>query len=162
MRCYLEKRASAAVEFALVGLAFIAFLLAIVNLGMFGLTLSALQQAVEKTARKAAVTAANGVSSCPTEAAVQTYFNNYAAPVIPANGATLSYGSYASGSFATLASTRVYPWVDSGTTGSPPGTYIALTAQYNWKPIGFIQFSGFTMRISSVAFAMGSPSCPTS
>jgi Flp pilus assembly protein TadG len=86
-----ERRSSAAVEFALTGSALIAFLFGIVNLGLLGLTVGTLQHAVEQTARKAAVTAAlNGSSACPSSTTIQGYFNPYAAPVSPANAATLT------------------------------------------------------------------------
>lgn len=154
--CLVCRRGSTAVEFAICGLAIFAFILGIINLGFLGLTLGALQHAVEQTARKAAVTAAaNGSGACPTTTNIQTYFNQFAAPIIAANAATLTYSKYSAGS-VTATST---PWVDNGSGGTPPGTYIALTANYRWTPIGFAMFSGITLRIETVAFAMGSPTC---
>jgi Flp pilus assembly protein TadG len=145
-----ERRSGAAVEFAIAGAALIAFLFGIVNLGLLGLTVGALQHAVEQTARMAAVTAAkNGGGDCPSIATIQGDFYHYAAPVIAANAATLTYGSGAVGASGD-------PWVDSS---SPPGTYIALGAAYNWKPIGFPSFAGINLTIKTVAFAMGSPTC---
>ena len=153
------RQASAAVEFALGGLALFAFLMGIVNLGYLGLTLGALQHAVEQTARKAAVTAAANPSACPTSANIQTIFNGFASPVLPLNGPTLSYSSYSSSTATISPDTATDPWVDNTSSQAPPGTYLALTAAYNWKPIGFAEFSGIKLSITTVAFAMGSPQC---
>lgn len=158
-RFLICRRSAAAVEFALCGVALFAFLLGIVNLGLLGLTLGDLQHAVEQAARKAAVTAAaNGAGECPTTATIKTYFNNFAAPLLPANAATLSYRTYSSGTVTTSANPS-NPWVDNASSGIPNGTYLALTATYAWKPIGFAAFKGITLSISTVAFAMGAPTC---
>ncbi|HVE20918.1 MAG TPA: TadE family protein [Acidocella sp.] len=147
-----SRQANATVEFALCGLALTAFLLGIVNLGLLGFTIGALQHAVEQAARTAAVSAAGG--ACPTLPTIKGYFNTDAAPAIPANGATLAFSTYSNGSVSAVSG----PWVDNGTS-SLPGTYIALTASYNWKPIGFASFVNIPLTIKTVAFAMGSPTC---
>lgn len=155
-RCLVCRRGSTAVEFAICAIAIFVFILGIINLGLLGLTLATLQHAVEQTARKAAVTAAaKGSGACPTTTDVQTYFNQFAKPVIAADAATLTYSQYSGGSVIAIST----PWVDNGLGGTPPGTYIALTATYQWKPIGFAMFNGITLRIETVAFAMGSPTC---
>jgi Flp pilus assembly protein TadG len=152
------RRGAAAVEFALTSMALFLFLFAIVNLGLLGLTLGALQHGTEQAAREAAVTAAKNPADCRSSVnstAIQNYFYLYAAPVI-SRGATPSYSIYTDGSAAL--NTANDPWVDNG-SGTPPGTYIALTETYNWAPIGFAKLHGFTLKISTVAFAMGSPTC---
>lgn len=137
-------------------MASIGFLMAIVNLGMLGFTLSVLQRAVELTARTTAVSVAAGGSStaCPTATTVQTIFNNYAAPLIPADATTLTYYSYpTSGSTVVTVSS---PWVKaSGLNGG----YIAINAAYAWKPIGFAFLHGVTLSLTAVAFSTGSASC---
>lgn len=140
----------------MVGLAFFSFLMAIVNLGDLGLVLGAMQHAVQGASRQAAVTAAANLSSngskttCPTTSDVQGYFNNYAASVLNASAITLSYGSASSG-----------PWINDG-AASPAGTYIALTAAYVWQPIGLPKLgSGLTLKLTSVAFVMGSGAAVT-
>jgi Flp pilus assembly protein TadG len=157
-RFAVSRRGSTAVEFAISGIAIFAFILGILNLGLLGLTLGTLQRATEQAARKAAVTAANYPNTaCPTTANIQTYFNQFASPIIAANAATLTYSKYSSGS--VVSNTANDPWVDNSSSTAPPGTYIALTATYRWKPVGFAMFSGVTLNIKTVAFAMGSPQC---
>jgi len=147
-----HRRAGAAVEFALVGLAMVGFLLAIVNLGMLGFTIGALVRGVQSAARAAAVQTANTYATteaitCPSESAIVGYFNQYADPPLPpATGTT--------GNPAVTAT-----WSDNGgdaTTTEPPGVYLTLTATYKWAPIGFAAFgTGINLSITTVATVTG-------
>jgi Flp pilus assembly protein TadG len=145
------RRGAAAVEFALTSFWLFLFLFAILNLGYLGFTLGVLQHAVEDTARKAAVTASANLSAtpataCPNGSQIQSYFNNYSSPLLPAVGS-------ASGPVLTPSTTASSVW----TTGSLPGSYLALTATYKWRPIGFpaLLGTGITLGITTVSFAMG-------
>jgi len=148
-----HRRAIAAVEFALVGMALVMFLLVIINVGMLGLTLGALVHGVQSAARAAAVQtaqnyAANGTISCPTQSAIVGYFNQYADPPLPpATGATSNPGVTAT-------------WSDNGNdtvTTEPPGVYLTLTATDKWVPIGFAAFGmGINLSITTVATVTGS------
>jgi len=148
-----QRRAVAAVEFALVGMALVMFLMIIVNVGMLGLTLGALVHGVQSAARAAAVQTAdnyatNGSISCPTQSAIIGYFNQYADPPLPpATGATSNPGVTAT-------------WSDNGNdtvTTEPPGVYLTLTATDKWVPIGFAAFgTGINLSITTVATVTGS------
>ncbi|MBB5373689.1 TadE/TadG family type IV pilus assembly protein [Acidocella aromatica] len=153
------RYAGAAVEFALIGLAFFGYLMAIINLGMLGLTLSVMQRSLELTARTTAVSvAANGsTATCPTVATVQNYFNRFSAPIIPANAVTLTFYSYSTTGNVTQLGSTASPWVKSGSGLN--GSYIAVNASYNWKPIGFSKFGGVTLTLTTVAFSTGAATC---
>jgi len=145
-------RAGTATEFALISFALVAFLLAIVNLGMLGFSAGALVRGVESAARAAAVQtaatyAATNAITCPSESAIVGYFNEYADPPLPAaTGKT--------GNPAVTAS-----WSDNGgdtVTTEPPGVYLTLTATYKWVPIGFAPFgTGINLSITTVATVTG-------
>jgi hypothetical protein len=147
-----QRRAGAAVEFALVGTALVAFLLAIVNLGMLGFSVGALVRGVQSAARAAAVQtaatyAATEAITCPSESAIVGYFNEYADPPLPpASGTT--------GNPAVNAT-----WSDNGgdaVATEPPGVYLTLTATYKWVPIGFAPFgAGINLSITTVATVTG-------
>ncbi len=152
LRLAFQCRATAAVEFAIVGLALFLFLLVIVNIGMLGLTLGALVHGVQTAARTAAVQTANtyattGSITCPTNAAIIGYFNNFADPPLPP----------ATGSTGNPAVTAT--WTDNGSgtvTTEPPGVYLTMTATYRWVTIGFAGFgSGFPLSITTVATVTG-------
>jgi len=148
-----QRRAVAAVEFALVSLALFGFLLAVVNLGMLGFTLGALVRGVQSAARAAAVQtgynyATTSNFTCPTQSAIVGYFNQYADPPLPpATGATSNP--------AVIAT-----WTNNGTdtvTTEPPGVYLTLTGTYHWVPIGFAPFgTGIDLSITTVATVDGS------
>jgi hypothetical protein len=144
------RRAAEAVEFALVSLAFITFLMAILNLGDLGFTLSTLQREAQTTARDAAVAAAADVSgngrqsTCPSAAQIQTMFTT-ATPAAPLFHPVLTLNSPV--------------WTDHGSTTAPNGTYLSLTASDEWQPIGFPGFAKVDLSVTTVAFAMGAPPC---
>jgi len=151
--CARHRRAFAAVEFALVSLAMFGFLLAIINLGMLGLTLGALVHGVQSAARTAAVqTSYNYATSraltCPSNAAIIGYFNQHADPPLPPATSTTSNP-------ALIAS-----WSNNGNdtvTTEPPGVYLTLTGTYRWVPIGFAPFgAGINLSITTVATVTGS------
>jgi hypothetical protein len=131
----------------------VAFLIAIVNLGLLGFAAGALVRGVESAARAAAVQsaaayAATNAITCPSESAIVGYFNQYADPPLPpATGTT--------GNPAVTAS-----WSDNGgdtVTTEPPGVYLTLTATYRWVPIGFAPFgAGINLSITTVATVTGS------
>lgn len=144
------RHGAAAVEFALSGIALLAFLMVIINLGMLGFSVNTLQRVTTATVRTAAAAAAadmsgNGSqSACPSASQIQSAFNN------------------AAGRTSLFAPNLVLDdpvWTDNGTSGTPNGTYLHLTATESWKPIGFNMLSGITLSVSAVAFVMGAPSC---
>jgi len=147
------SRATASVEFALVGLAITAFILIVVNVSLFGLSLGALVRGVQSAARNAAVHTAAAYATtdsitCPSEAAIVGYFNAAADPPLPA--ATGTTGN------PTVTAT----WTDNGpdtVTTDPPGLYLTLMGTYRFVPIGFAPFgAGITLRITTVATVTGS------
>lgn len=152
-------------EFALIGVAFLGFLMAILNLGLLGFSFGALARGVQGGARAAAYTAnqyvANGSYTCPSACQVETYFNSFAAPALPASDTSAS-----SNPRLTIS------WVNNSTNATatdPPGLYVLLTGTYKWTPLGFAALGpGITLSISSVATVMGTSgtsatiSCPTS
>ncbi len=148
-----SSRATASVEFALVGLAITAFILIIVNVSLFGLSLGALVRGVQAAARNAAVHTAAAYATtnaitCPTQAAIVGYFNAAANPPLPP--ATGTNGN------PTVTAT----WTDNGAdtiATDPPGLYLTLTGSYRFVPIGFAPFgAGITLRITTVATVTGS------
>jgi hypothetical protein len=148
------RQAAAAVEFAICGSALLLFIFGIVNLGLLGMSVSALARGVQSAARAAAVdTSAKfanaGAFTCPTAGTIVTDFNNAAGPALPGAGS-------ADGSNPHLTIT----WTDNGTSsieGDPPGLYLTLTASYQWSPIGFSGlFPSIPLSITTVATVMGS------
>ncbi|MGE4480919.1 TadE/TadG family type IV pilus assembly protein [Acidocella sp.] len=160
------KRAAAAVEFALVGLACIAFLMALINLGLFGYDVSSLARAVQQTGRWAATEAAasyaasGGAITTPCLNGDIATFNGLAKPALP--GLSSSSLTTASGTQTTGNMTLTASW--SGTAGSAPGLYLLLTGTYKWQPLGFSAFGAISipMRISSAATVVGSTSSDAS
>ncbi len=153
------RRAVAAVEFALTGMAFIAFLIGLLNLGLLGLTMSTMQHCVQAAARTAAVKASNNyVASlttstvkytCPTASAVAGYFNNFATAPLPAGSTSASANPYIQAKWYNNSSGSSY-------TGMPPGVLLVLTASYRWAPLGFASFTnGITLRLTTLATVLG-------
>jgi Flp pilus assembly protein TadG len=154
------RQAAAAVEFAICGLALLLFIFGIVNLGLLGLSLSALARGVQSAARAAAVDSsaryANaGAFTCPSNSTIVTDFNNAADPALPGAGD-------ANGSNPRLTIT----WTNNGTSsdaGDPPGLYLTLTGTYRWSPIGFNGlFPSIPLSITTVTTVMGSQNQATS
>jgi hypothetical protein len=156
----ITQRAGAAIEFALSGLALLIFLMAIINLGDLGLTLGALEHGIQASARETAIQttanlATNGTVTCPTDDNIRTYFNNFAAPPLPA-----ATGSPTDGSPIVTAA-----WVDNvlGTTaGVPPTLYLNLNVAYTWYPIGLpaIFKTGIKLGMTAVATVIGPAGMP--
>ncbi len=148
-------------EFALCGLAFFAFILGIVNLGVLGFSLGALTRGVQATGRWAATQASSSYANSgstitlPCLGRVVTAFNGYADPPLPAlpqpTGTSASTGSQIAGPMKLTAT-----WATAG-AGSAPGVYLTLTATYSWAPFGFAAFGhGFPVSITTAATVMGS------
>jgi Flp pilus assembly protein TadG len=154
-----STRAGAAVEFALSGLALFAFLFAILNLALLGLSLTALAHGVQSAARTAAVQAAasftNSTSNtitCPSSSTIAQFFNNVAAPPLPS-------AATGTGSNPALSAT----WTNSTGTGSSLGLFVTLTGTYKWVPLGFAPFGkGITLKITTVATVTGTAGVSTS
>jgi Flp pilus assembly protein TadG len=148
------RQGAAAVEFAICGLALLLFIFGIVNLGLLGMSLSALARGVQSAARAAAVYASaqyanEGTFTCPSDSTIVTEFNNATGPALPGAGD-------ANGSNPRLTIT----WTNNGTSsnaGDPPGLYLTLTGTYRWSPIGFNRvFPSIPLRITTVTTVMGS------
>jgi len=149
------RRAGPAVEFALMGVALFAFLLAIINLGELGFSLGALARGVQGAARQAAVTTAasyftstDTAYTAPSASTVAGYFDTFAQPPLPTAGTTSTSNPEVSAC-----------WVNNttnATTTEPPGLYVKLTATYKWTPLGMNGFGpGVTLTLVSVATVMG-------
>lgn len=153
-RCLGCRRGVVAVEFALIGVAMFAFILAILDLGMLGFSLDSLTRGVQAAARTSVMTAANayatnGAISCPTTSTIIGYFNSYASPPL----------AVATGSTSNPAVTATWTDNSSGTvTTEPQGVYLTLTGTYTWLPLGFAAFghAGIRLSITSVAIVPGS------
>lgn len=155
-----DRRAGTAVEFALVGLAFMAFIMAIINLGLAGYEIAQLSRSVQQTGRWAATEAAASYAASGgmiTETCLDNdlaKFNSlttHALPALTATGNATANGSQTTGNL-TLQAT----W--SGTAGATPGLYLLLTGTYHWYPMGFSEFGtqGIVVRIASAATVVGS------
>lgn len=148
------RRAGAAVEFALSGFALLAFILAILNLGLLGFSLGALTHGVQATARKAAVFAANqyattGTMTCPDNPTVAGYFNSFAQPPLPSAGT-------ATGSNPLITATWTNNSAGDG-SNEWTGVYLTLTVKYTWVPVGFPAFGqGIPLSITTASTVMGS------
>jgi hypothetical protein len=159
-RFTIARRAAAAVEFALLGLAVVGFLLVIVNLGILGLDIATLARSVQATGRWAAVSAtasyaaSSGTITEPCLGSVVTVFNHYGAPPLPT--LTVPGGSSASGTQTTGSISLQTSW--RGSTGAAPGVYLTLSATYNWRPFGYAKFGTLALpiRIVTAATVMGS------
>ena len=164
LRLCAARRASAAVEFALSGLALFAFIMAILNFGLLGFSLGTLAHSVQATARKAAVYASNqyattGIMTCPDAAMITTFFNGYAQPPLP--GAGTATGS---NPIITATWTNNSSGAGGGTSATPEwnGVYLTLTVKYIWSPVGFSMFiQGIPLSITTAATVMGSFDIPT-
>lgn len=148
------RRAAAAVEFAICGLALLLFIFGILNLGLLGLSLSALARGVQSAARAAAVYtsaqyANTGAFTCPSPGTIVTDFNHAVSPALPSAGTV-------NGSNPLVTVT----WTNNGTNGEagdPPGLYLTLTGSYRWSPIGFNGlFPSIPLSITTVTTVMGS------
>jgi Flp pilus assembly protein TadG len=151
-----DRRATTSVEFAINGSMLFLFILAIINLGYLGMVFGALKHGVQGAARSAAVQsgvniAANG--SCSSSSAVAGFFNNFAAPLLPAAVTTAAPGQ-------PLISTA---WTNNATSNTVWGTYLTVTASYTWRPIGLGALStGIPLSISSTASVGGTSGATTS
>ena len=154
------RRAAAAVEFAICGLAIIAFLMVLLNLGLLGLDVSIQARATQATARAAAVAAARyyvnnnsyacSVSTTTSYSSVAALFDSFASPVLPASGTS-------NGSNPQITATWYNTPTSASTPSLPPGIALALTTKYVWQPLGFAGLGGgITLKLSTVAMVMGS------
>jgi Flp pilus assembly protein TadG len=153
------RKAGAAVEFAIVGVAFFAFIMAILNLGLVGFSLGAVARGTQAAGRAAAVKAAanyasTGTFTCPAPAAIAGYFNNAVSPPLPVSGTS----STASNPYINAVWTNN----NAAAAGEPPGVYLTLITTYNWHPVGFNFGSGITLKIATVATAPGSSAVSSS
>jgi Flp pilus assembly protein TadG len=132
-----DRRAVAAIEFAISGSALFLFLLGIMNLGELGFTIVALQRGVQQAARYASISTsvaiANGTAAnyaCTSQADAQAQFTSAAIPPFSATtipAVSVSWG----GSLATC----------SNSAGTGIGT-VTVSAHYQWYPIGMMGVLG--------------------
>jgi len=151
------QKAVAAVEFAMSGLALMMFIFGIVNLGMLGFSIAALNHAVQQAARTAAVKAAanyvsTGTYTCPVTSTIGGYFDKYADPPFP------------SSQTANTPINLSAKWTDNGTaTTGLEDLYLTLTVTYNWRPIGLPIFpNGINLQAATVATVLGTNGVTTS
>lgn len=152
-----QTRAVASIEFALVGSALILFLMAIINLGLLGFSLGALERATEGSARSAAMYASRqysntGTMICPSNTIIVSTFNQYSHPPLPDAGT-------ASSSNPKL--NIVWTNNSDGTVASDwHGVYLTLTSTYRWSPFG-LTFASIPLSVTAAATVMGSFDIPT-
>ncbi len=153
-----DRRASAAVEFAICGLALIAFIMVIINLGLLGFSVGTMQRGIQASARNAAVQAANNyVSSlaagtakytCPSASTVAGYFNNLTGNVLPAASTSSSANPY-----------LLVNWYNNSAStyiGKPPGVLVVLTITYKWTPFDFSPIGNvLTLRLTTISVVNG-------
>ncbi len=153
------RRAAAAVEFALAGMAIMAFLMAILNLGMLGFSLSTMGRAAQATVRTAAMYASQqyattGIMTCPTTTQIIGYFDKYGQPPLPSAGTATSSNPQLTINWTNNS--------DGTGTGEWHGVYLTLAVTYNWSPIGFAGFvHTIPLHITTVGTVMGSFDIPT-
>jgi hypothetical protein len=153
------RGASAAVEFAMCGIAIFAFFFFILNLGLLGFELSIMARGVQTTGRWAAVQASAAyVSSTstftlPCTSKDAATFNNVASsalPLLPTAATGSSSGTVTSGNLSLTAT-----W--SGSPNGSPGMYVTMSAVYTWRPIGFNFGSiNIPLKIATAATLVGS------
>ncbi|WP_298285102.1 TadE/TadG family type IV pilus assembly protein [Acidocella sp.] len=152
-----QRRASAAIEFALVGLAFMAFVMAFINIGFLAFSLDSVTNALKATVRWASIQATNGlVTSSPslTEPCLTrtiSTFNGFDTGVPAVSTGTAPSG--ASGTISGSPLSLTVTWSGSGSS-----TSVLARATYNWQPLGFAEFSGLTFTMSAIAPIVGSAS----
>ena len=137
LRLGRDRRASTAVEFAIVGVGLVSFMFAIINLGMILWAQGALQTVAGMAARCGAIG-----TSCATSSAVQAYAVNHAtswifSPVITNTNVT-----------AASASSSC-PLGGSGNTAPGSFYYVAITSTYftgSWLPY---PFNNYTVNVSA-------------
>jgi hypothetical protein len=146
----------AAVEFALSGVLLMLFIFGIVNLGMLGFSIAALNHGVQQAARSAAVKAAanfvsTGTYTCPSTTDIEGYFDTYADPPFPSSKPITTPNYIASPVSLTAA------WTNNGTgTTGLQDLYITLTVTYKWRPIGIPVFpNGIPLQATTVATVLG-------
>jgi Flp pilus assembly protein TadG len=144
-----DRRASNVIEFAISGLALFGFFMAIVNIGLLGMSVGALERGVQGAARQAATSATLSflnsspqAFTCPAVSAVQGYFKTYAVPALSDN--------------ATISAN----WTNNGTgaiSTKPAALYVTVTAKYTWKPLGFPYGStNIPLQLTTIALVTGS------
>jgi hypothetical protein len=165
-RFVLARGAVASVEFAICGLGVFFFIIALLNLGLLGFSMSDLARTIQSTARYAAVTAANSYANnssytCPSLGTVVTAYNSYtygALPTLAVPSGTTSSGSQTNGNM-----TLTTAWTNSTGSAGSVGLYVTLTGTYTWKPVGWPgAFSGIPLKISTVATVTYSSGVATS
>jgi hypothetical protein len=151
-----DRNASASVEFALSGLALMAFIFVIINLGDLGLVLGALRHGVQGAVRDMAVQ--TGVSlannnSCVSSGAAAGYFSSYAAPLLPTASSTPTPG------FPTVTAT----WTNDTASNTVQGTYVTVTASYLWTPIGLPNYraAGVPLSVTATQMVVGTSGAVT-
>jgi hypothetical protein len=156
------RRASAAVEFALCGMAIFLFFFIVLNLGLLGFQLSILARAVQATGRWAAVHAsasyvANSTSAtftlpCTSQdaGAFNSFTTSSALPLLSTTTTSVYSGTVTSGNLSLTAA-----WT-TASINAVPGIYVTMSAVYTWQPIGF--FGGITipLKIATAATVGGS------
>jgi hypothetical protein len=162
-----DRRAVSAVEFAIGAPLFFLFLFGVIDLGSLGLSYYALNQGVISAARGASVEMSNGfaaspgvvgsASICPSQAHVQTIFDNGATPGIPA-GVMPTISMWWGGSLnSTCPSTASPP---SGSLPLDTGGWVQVSAQYKWTPMigGYLFGDGFSINATATDQVMLAPS----
>jgi hypothetical protein len=137
-RLLLARRAAASVEFAVCGMALIVTIFVILGLGDLALVLGAMTYSAQSAVREAALqTSANltGLgtgTSCLSQTQIVALFNSAMPSLLPA--ATSS----GTGAGAPLVQGS---WVQESGSGAGTGTYLHVTARYNWTPPGMRSFT---------------------
>lgn len=160
---------TAAIEFAVGSVAFLAFVFAVINIGYFAFSVYALNRAVAVAARYAAIEASVlisaqgplgssftvGSADCPTTLSVQQAFQNAASPpwpgVNPWPTVTVSWW----GSMAVCSAGS-----SSSSSTQPPGGGVTVSATAPWSVLagGLVGVNTITLNASQSASVALSPS----
>lgn len=154
-----ERHAAAAAEFAICGLVMMAFIMAIINLGLLGFSVGTMQRGIQVAARNAAVTSANNyvntlangtnTYTCPSASTIAATFNSLTGNVLPPA--------------STSSSSKLYliaKWYNNSTgtayTSMPPGVVVVVSVTYKWSPLDFVAFGNLlTLRLTTVSVVNG-------
>lgn len=138
-RFFRARRAGAAIEFALCGLAFFIMIFAIIDLGDLALVLGAMTYSTETTARAAALQSSANLaglgsgSSCLTQAQIVALFNSSLPSLLPQAAAS------GSGAGAPVVQGSWTP--GASIDGTASGMYLTVTARYQWTPPGMLRLT---------------------
>lgn len=149
-RFLLCRRAGAAMEFAICGLAFFLLVFAVLDLGDLALVTGAMTYSTEVTAHAAAVQTEENLAglgastSCLTSSQIVAIFNAALPAILP----TAVYQGNGAG-----APGLAYSWSQQE---NDTGTYLTVTASYKWVPPGGFLHASVPLTVTETQMLEGS------